>query len=221
MKSMPYVCLYLSYLHTLEPLSDVIRGKLLLAMLQYAQTGKQPQLHGHAKLLWPGFQDQIDRDMAKYRKRCAQNKVNGEKGGRPPKTEHNQTVSQKAKEKEKEKDIENKKENKNENANNKANNKANENANKNETQAPEGAGFESTPISFFPPSYEQVKQYIRESGLKVDPEAFLDYYTSNGWMVGQSPMQDWKASIRRWHRKENEHGKTVLPPESYQYGTVL
>jgi len=37
----------------------------------------------------------------------------------------------------------------------------------------------------------------------VDPDRFIDYYTSNGWRVGKNPMKDWKAAVRSWERSDN------------------
>ena len=57
---------------------------------------------------------------------------------------------------------------------------------------------------FVQPSIEEVQQYITEQGYHVDAERFVDYYTSNGWMVGKNKMKDWKAAVRTWERKEKE-----------------
>ena len=59
---------------------------------------------------------------------------------------------------------------------------------------------------FTPPTVEQVSEYIREKEYSVDAERFVDYYTSNGWMVGKNKMKDWKAAVRTWNRKENSQG---------------
>lgn len=53
---------------------------------------------------------------------------------------------------------------------------------------------------FTPPTLEEVKAYCLERKNNVDPERFLDYYTSNGWVVGKNKMKDWKAAIRTWER---------------------
>ena len=47
---------------------------------------------------------------------------------------------------------------------------------------------EKKPRRFIPPDVEQVRTYCRERGNGIDPEAFVDYYTSKGWTVGRSPM---------------------------------
>ena len=50
------------------------------------------------------------------------------------------------------------------------------------------------------PSLDEVKAYCNERGNRVDPERFIDYYTSNGWKVGKNSMKDWKAAVRTWER---------------------
>lgn len=54
---------------------------------------------------------------------------------------------------------------------------------------------------FIPPTLEEVKAYCQERNNLVDPEKFIDYYSSNGWKVGgRSKMVDWKACVRTWER---------------------
>lgn len=55
---------------------------------------------------------------------------------------------------------------------------------------------------FSPPTLEEVKTYCLERGNNVDPERFINYYTSNGWKVGKNPMKDWKAAVRTWERDD-------------------
>ena len=60
---------------------------------------------------------------------------------------------------------------------------------------------------FTPPSLDDVKAYCLERRNSIDPQAFVDWYTSNGWKVGKNPMKDWKAAVRTWERKEANHGR--------------
>ena len=60
---------------------------------------------------------------------------------------------------------------------------------------------------FTAPTIEDVKAYCKERGNRVDPERFIDYYTSNGWKVGKNPMKDWKAAVRTWERSEPKQGR--------------
>lgn len=57
-----------------------------------------------------------------------------------------------------------------------------------------------TRTRFIPPSVEEVQAYCRERKNNVDAERFVNYYTSNGWMVGKNKMKDWKSAVRTWER---------------------
>ena len=73
---------------------------------------------------------------------------------------------------------------------------------------------------FSPPSVDDVRAYCTENGFRVDPDRFVDFYTSNGWRVGKNPMKDWKAGVRSWERKEKQNGKTESKP-LWNVGTVV
>ena len=67
---------------------------------------------------------------------------------------------------------------------------------------------------FNPPSLEDVKAYCIERKNNVDPNKFIDYYESNGWMVGRNKMKDWKAAVRSWEKNSYDKPKqsTVTVP---------
>jgi hypothetical protein len=54
------------------------------------------------------------------------------------------------------------------------------------------------------PTLDEVKVYCSErvaSGRpQVDPEAWFDHYSANGWKVGKNPMRDWRAAVRTWEK---------------------
>ena len=54
---------------------------------------------------------------------------------------------------------------------------------------------------FIPPSVGEVRDYCESRGNSVDPQAFVDFYESNGWRVGKNPMKDWRAAVRTWEAK--------------------
>lgn len=56
--------------------------------------------------------------------------------------------------------------------------------------------------AFVPPTVEEVTEYCIERGNMVDPETFVDFYESKGWLVGKTKMKDWKAAVRTWERSE-------------------
>lgn len=57
---------------------------------------------------------------------------------------------------------------------------------------------------FKPPSVDDVRAYCTERGNNVDPQSFVDFYESKGWMIGKNKMKDWKAAVRTWERGETK-----------------
>lgn len=57
---------------------------------------------------------------------------------------------------------------------------------------------------FKKPTREEVDSFCREHGYALDTERFLNYYESNGWMVGRNKMKDWKATVRNWASKDKK-----------------
>jgi hypothetical protein len=54
--------------------------------------------------------------------------------------------------------------------------------------------------NFIRPSIQEISEYCKSRGNRIDPQAWLDHYTANGWRVGRNPMKDWKAAIRTWEK---------------------
>ena len=72
----------------------------------------------------------------------------------------------------------------------------------------ESAAPPPRPKRFVPPSVDEVRDYCQERGNHVDPQRFVDYYRSNGWMVGKTKMKDWKAAVRTWEQREKAQRPT-------------
>lgn len=179
-----YVCLYHSYLKSVEPLNDAERGRLFTACLTYSMTGAELDLRGNERFVWPTIREQIDRDTKKYSDFCKKQQENIRKrwdttvydgtSGIPDDTKH-------TKEKEKEKE--------------------------NILSSPNVEdSIARTPARkrFTPPTLAEVTAYCRERQNAVDPQRFIDYYTANGWKVGKNSMKDWKAAVRTWEGKQRD-----------------
>jgi hypothetical protein len=55
-----------------------------------------------------------------------------------------------------------------------------------------------------PESVLQVIEYFSTiDGSESDANEFYDYYQSNGWKVGRTPMVDWLSSARNWMRRKS------------------
>lgn len=71
-----------------------------------------------------------------------------------------------------------------------------------------------------PPSLEEVTAYCNERHNKIDPQTFIDFYESKGWMVGKNKMKDWKACVRTWEKSDvkcygRKSGHVVIEPPDY------
>lgn len=179
-----YVCLYHSYLKSVEPLNDAERGRLFTACLTYSMTGAEPDLRGNERFVWPTIREQIDRDSKKYSDFCKKQQENIRKrwdttvydgtSGIPDDTKH-------TKENEKEKE--------------------------NILSSPNVEdSIARTPARkrFTPPTLAEVTAYCRERQNAVDPQRFIDYYTARGWKLNKTSMKDWKAAVRTWEGKQRD-----------------
>lgn len=175
---------YHSYLDTMEALNDAECGRLFRALLEYSATGAAPELRGNERFVFPGMRSQIDRDIEKYNAKCARNRENGEKGGghSPPNAPERPRTPTKDKDKEKDKDKD-----------------------KDISFPPDGVKDSARAHR---PTVEEVAAYCRERGNRVDAERFVDFYASKGWKVGNQPMEDWKACVRTWERREDKPKQT-------------
>lgn len=65
---------------------------------------------------------------------------------------------------------------------------------------------------FAPPTLAEVQSYVAERHSPVIPQEFIDFYAAKGWMVGKTPMKDWKAACRNAETWDRWHRKSVTPP---------
>lgn len=67
-------------------------------------------------------------------------------------------------------------------------------------------------VRFVIPTVELIDEYCIKRANGIDAEQFFDYYQSKDWMIGHSPMRDWRAAVRTWERNEQKkakkHGQT-------------
>lgn len=75
---------------------------------------------------------------------------------------------------------------------------------------------------FVPPTVLEVAEYCQERKNNVSAEAFVDFYTANGWVQGKGkPIKDWKAAVRTWEKngkgtaKENKFNQFMKSNTDY------
>jgi hypothetical protein len=59
---------------------------------------------------------------------------------------------------------------------------------------------------FVKPTLTEVIDHCNRTGANryVDPQGFLDFYESKGWMIGKNKMQSWQHCVSTWVRKEKQ-----------------
>lgn len=89
--------------------------------------------------------------------------------------------------------------------------KCHENKNKSKSKSIE----KENKARFTRPSHEEVSQYISDNGYQVNPDAFIDFYDSVGWVIGKNkPMKDWKAAVRNWVRRDKKETQVKTAPSN-------
>lgn len=86
--------LYYDYRQHLALLTDEERGKLLMALLNYGESGTAPELDGATMMAFSFIAGQIDRDARKYQEIAKKRSESGKKGGRPPKSGKDQKAEE-------------------------------------------------------------------------------------------------------------------------------
>jgi len=72
---------------------------------------------------------------------------------------------------------------------------------------------------FKKPKVSEIEEYCKERKNNVDSEKFYNYYESKGWLVGKSPMKNWKAAVRTWE-KNSFDAKPQVTAKKGKYGNL-
>ena len=82
---LPYIKVYRDFIEVARELNDGERGRLFLAIMQYANGEEVPPLQGAEKIAFVVLRSQIDRDDAAHDEYIEKQRENGKRGGRPKK----------------------------------------------------------------------------------------------------------------------------------------
>lgn len=70
----------------------------------------------------------------------------------------------------------------------------------------------NTEKNIIPPTIKMVTEYCSQRKNKVNPQTFIDFYESKGWLIGKNRMKDWQAAVRTWEQKDIQ-GKNKFQPD--------
>jgi hypothetical protein len=198
-KKESFVC-YTEWLQYFDMLkTDAERAEIVRAMFLYNIDGTVPDKSTHSTsfmVLFAMMKNQFDRDTEKYQQKVERLRDNAKKSHQANATNCKQMLPIATNCYQIEGDNVN----------------VNDNVNDNEVISNDITKGAKTRKRFIKPTVEEVREYCQERGNTVDPETFVNFYESKGWVVGKSPMKDWKAAVRNWERSRTE--KTP-PQETY------
>ena len=70
---------------------------------------------------------------------------------------------------------------------------------------------ESGSSRFVPPTLDEVREYVNTREVKINPQAFVDHYSANGWVRGKTKIKDWKACVRTWEQNQKSNKEANKP----------
>lgn len=192
------IVFYRSFYEAIKELSAEEFRNAVMAIMEYGLNDSEIDTSGVAKAILIMAKPQIDKNNKRYE--------NGLRGGTKPKQNQNETKLESNSNQTRTKLEPNLNQNgtkaEPKRTNPESNDKVNDNDNVNDIKESE----EKKP-RFYPPTLEELKNYIADNKYNVDPERFIDYYTANGWTVGKNRMKDWKAAVRNWDRSQKSGGR--------------
>lgn len=181
-----YVKAYYDWIEQTAALSDAERGRLFIAVLEYARSGFEPKLDGRESILFPVFRATIDRDTEKS-KRMSQN---GALGGRGNKATESKEKQMKANESEQK--------------------PTNNIRHKTEEIRHNTQDYISPPTPSLQkiPTLAEVEEYAKMRGGLIDPKPFYEFYSVSGWRDTEGkPVYNWQQKFQLWEKRELEKPK--------------
>ena len=198
-----------------ESATDEQAGDLIKGIFAYVK-GEEPELKPATVPAYAFIVSQIDKNFEKWEEAKRQKKEAGRLGGLAKASRAKQNLAEPSTAKQCQAEPSRAKQNL-------AEPSINVNVNVNDNVSPNGDIKENTKekqndikdgkpsnARFIPPTVEEVREYCQSRNNFVDPEGFVNFYTSNGWKVGKNPMKNWKAAVVTWEKRTEKLHRDTL-----------
>ena len=193
--SLKYIPLKLDYLDSIGDLPPDQIGMLVLAALRYAKTGEVPSLPADLSMAFRFIRTDVDSAQANYDELCETNRRNRNSSRRNDGQRPSTTVDD------------------GDHINEWNVSECNEERNYSEhSMHADGRQGDSPGRG---PSLEEVRSFVRQSGLNVDPDDYHEKRLRSGWRNknGRYVGGDWQSDVRRWARYQKEPVKARTEPK--------
>ena len=158
--------------------SPAKRAMLYDAMLDYAETGVEPDFQGAMAIAWETIIPILARDQAKYAELCKKRSQAAMLGGIATREAAMRRREALAESQDTPNGL----------SSGQAEPEPPNLTEHNLTELRESIADTPSPRKrFIPPTEAEVSAYVQEAKLTMDPQGFVDYYTSNGWRVAATP----------------------------------
>lgn len=167
---------YRSFQTAINRLPEGGQLEIYRAIALYGLNHEEPDLDGYPAAIFDIVRPQLDANFKRYENGCKGAEF-GERGGAPKGNQNARKQPQ-----------------------NNPKSTPNDNDNVNDNDKEEGI-VKGKRSAFSPPSLSDLETYMTENGYTIDPQQFIDFYESKGWMIGKNKMKDWQAAVRTWARR--------------------
>lgn len=173
---------------------------LYSALTCYVFENKTPQLESTSLAIWNAIKPQIDASLKRY-ENAKKGAEYGKLGGRPRKKKEDEEQDNKkplkgyeSKTLDYDSDLDSDSDSYSDSD---SDSNSNEDLDNNKPPNPlKGAAGKR----FTKPSVSEIRDYCDERNNGIDAQEFFDFYEAKGWMIGRSPMKDWRACVRTWEK---------------------
>lgn len=174
---------------------------LYSALTCYVFENKTPQLESTSLAIWNAIKPQIDASLKRYenaKKGAEYGKLGaeyGKLGGRPKKGDKKPPLRGKDKNPlDYDSDLDS-------DSDSYSDSDSDSNSNKDlDNNKPPNPLKGAAGKRFTKPSVSEIRDYCEERNNGIDAQEFFDFYEAKGWMIGRSPMKDWRACVRTWEK---------------------
>ena len=83
-----------------------------------------------------------------------------------------------------------------------------------EKRESDGADRSAKRVRFAAPSLDEIRQYVRERNLSVDPVSFYTYFDAGGWTDSRGQkVRSWKQKLLTWENHNDNRGGKIHDSE--------
>ena len=201
----------------IEDLPEELKGAFLRYIYEYGINSTEPELSGLELTVWLKIKRRIDDDVEAYERKIAnlkQNKNRTATGTKTAPTTETRTDTERrpnGHRTEVDAETENAAGDRTDSVS--VNDSVNVSVNDIEcvsvAETPAEPAPEPAPTRkrFVAPTLKEIREFCFEKNINTNVDKFFYYYKSKGWKVGNSPMKDWKAAVRKWAECDEHYSR--------------